>query len=158
MARRRIMQRPGIARPNMAGNAGRAGIGRKPRIGRANPASLAMSGRAARQSGAMPAGMKPKTALSGLSRIIIIGSLMKWIERIFFPKAHLRVMKRKRVGTGLDVIRQRALTSRRSRLPVTRKQAAILRNRTLGLSGTIASQHARGRIHGVRKYPGQKAA
>ena len=96
MVRRRRMQRPVMPGPNMARNAGmsrpnmarNAGFGRKPKTGRGSPMPLEMPESAARQIGAMPAGMKPRNTF--WSRVPIIGSLMNLIAGFLFPtKKHL---------------------------------------------------------------------
>ena len=159
MPRKRLMQRPGIPRsgvpkPNMAGNPKMARRGRKPNNAMAVPKILTNFGRAPRQIGAMPAGTKPKNVF--WSRIPVIGGLMNLIAGFLFPKAHLRVMQRKRVGTGLSVIRDRALQSRRSK-PLSRKQRVqSLKNRSPGLTQVKSQQHGRGRIPGVLEYPGKR--
>ena len=121
MARRRTMQRPGMARPNMpinavmARNAGRtgnagmarnAGFGKKPAM--PMPESF-MPEKLGRQIGAMPAGIKPRNTF--WTRVPVIGGLMNLITGILFPKSHLRVMQRKRIGTGLGARRERTLRS-----------------------------------------------
>ncbi len=153
------MMKPGMARPNIARNANiprNPKRGGKPFMASAVPGVLTNPGRVARQTGALPAGAKSRNTF--WTRIPVVGGLMNLIAGLLFPKAHLRVMERKRVGTGLSVIRDRALQSRRSNLPVTKNHAKILRNRTPGLTQVKASQHAKGRIPGVLKYPGQRKA
>ena len=104
----------------------------------------------------MPSGAKPRSAFC--TRVPVIGGLMNLIAGLLFPKAHLRVMERKRVGTGFSVIRDRALNTRRSKTLSKKQQAQVLRNRTQGVTQTKAMQHARGKISGVLKYPGQRKA
>jgi len=161
MPRRRLMQRPviprsGVPRPNMTRNANMARRGGKPNKAMAVPKMLTNPGKAIRQTGAMPAGMKPKNSF--WSRIRIIDGLINLITWLFFPKAHLRIMQRKSVGTGLRVIRGRALRSRRNK-PLSRKERAqSLRNRMPGLTQVKSLQHDRGRMPGVLKHPGERKA
>ncbi len=151
MPRRRPMQRPRVTGPTLARNASmarNAKRGGKPNMARAVPAVLTNPGRAPRQTGAMPSGAKPRNTF--WTRVPVIGGLMNLIAGLLFPKGHLRVMQRKRVGTGLSVRRDRFLDAR--------EEAKVLRNRTPGLTQVKSQQHARGKIPGVLKYPGQKKA
>ncbi len=171
MLRRKVTQRPGMIGPSIARNVGmvrnagmqrrnvgmarnagmqrrNVGMARKPKIRQRNQNTLARSGMAAAQIGALPAGAKPRTSL--LLRIPGISNLINLLTGFFFPKSHLRVMQRKSVGTGLSVIRKRALNAS--------ERTQVLRNRTPGLPNTIATQHARGKIRGVPVHPGQKRA
>jgi len=108
-------------------------------------------------------GQKPGWALSGWSQVPVIGSLFDFMRNLFFSRERFRVSKRAFVGTGLSkASRERMLQVRMSALrkgTLSRaERVKIMKNRTPGLKGTIASQHGRGKIRGVPKYPSEKAA
>ncbi len=154
--RRIPIARPPITRPLPVKNTNMARMGRKPSGAMAVPEILTNPGRTPRPIGALPAGAKPRNVF--WSRIPVVRTLMNWFEWIFFPKAHLRRMQRKRVGTGVS-IRDRLSQSRRSKPLSKKQQVQSLRNRMSGLTATKALQHQRnGVIKGLPKYPGKKAA
>lgn len=176
VARRQFSQRPGMpiqarmqrspgqtagqartqARNPMAGHAEM-----KPRA-RNTRRQMLFSGEMRKRASTRPAGLKAEWRQSVWFIIPGLGEFVTALRRIFYPQEHLRVMKRGRVGTGLGPIAKNRLVAglelqRRERL-MPRQEAKVLRKRTPGLVGTIASQHARGRIKGVPKYPQRKAA
>ena len=108
-------------------------------------------------------GQKPVWARTGWASVPVIGGLFDLIRNIVFPKERFRTSKRAFIGTGLGKpARERLLQVRMSSLrkgPLTRaEQTQALKNRTPGLKQSIATQHRRGRIRGVPKYPKERAA
>jgi len=102
---------------------------------------------------------RPEWARSGWSRIPVIGRFIDLIRNIFFSRERFRVTKRRIVGPGFKgAFGARMRRAQRTALPSPRGEAKILRNRTPGLPQTMAFQHQKGRIRGVPKYRGQKAA
>jgi hypothetical protein len=94
--------------------------------------------------------------------IPFVGPLVDALRGFFYPQEPLRAVKRGYVATGIgSIAKNRVMVKlevlRQKRLE-PRQEAQVLRNRTPGIKATIASQHSRGRIPGVLKYPRGRAA